>query len=122
MLTVELKWSYSGCIVWDQVIRFVVIITACYIIIIIIIIINLLLFLIIIIIIVTNNFFDSYVFYFKTSISHALPLHFTVIFLQFNSIPIFLTGLPPQGFRRLWKARENSSTEKLTKVNSMTEA
>lgn len=48
------------------------------------------------------------------------PLHFTVIFL--NSIPIFLTGLPPQGFRRLWKARENSSTEKLTKVNSMTEA
>lgn len=50
------------------------------------------------------------------------PLHFTVIFVQFNSIPIFLTGLPPQGFRRLWKARENSSTEKLTKVNSMTEA
>ena len=48
------------------------------------------------------------------------PLHFTVIFL--NLIPIFLTGLPPQGFRRLWKARENSSTEKLTKVNSMTEA
>ena len=36
MLTVQLKWSYSGCILWDQVIRFVVIITACYIIIIII--------------------------------------------------------------------------------------
>lgn len=52
------------------------------------------------------------------------PLPFTVvIFLQFNlKFPIFLTGLPPQGFRRLWKTRENTSTEKLTKVNSMTEA
>ena len=89
MLTVELKWSYSGCILWDQVIRFVVIITACYIIIIIIIVINLLLFLIIIIIIiiVTNNFFDSYVFYFKTSISHALSSAFYSNFspIQFNS-------------------------------------
>ena len=127
-LTFELKWSYAGCILRDQVIRFVVIITVCYIIIIIIIsIINLLLFLIIIIIImviiVTNNFFDSYVFYFKTSISHSLSSTF---YSNFSSIqfkfPIFSTGLPPQGFRRLWKARENSSTEKLTKVNSMTKA
>ena len=51
MLTVELKWSYSGCILWDQVIRFVVIITACYIIIIIFIIIIIIIIFIIIIII-----------------------------------------------------------------------
>ena len=82
MLTVELKWSYSGCILWDQVIGFVVIISVCYIIIIIIIIIiNLLLFLILIIIIETNNIFDSYVFYFKTSFHIHFPLHFTLIFL-----------------------------------------
>lgn len=86
MLTVELKWSYSGCILCDQVIRFVVIISVCYIIIIIIIITNLLLFLICIIIIVTNDFFDSYVFYFKTSISHSLSSTFYSNFspIQFN--------------------------------------
>ena len=87
MLTVELKWSYSGCILWDQVIRFVVIITVCY--------------------MINNNcyynkfiiifnyyyyhcnkqFFDSYVFYFKTSISHLLSSTFYSNFspIQSNS-------------------------------------
>lgn len=56
---------------------------------------------------------------FAHSLSSTFYSNFSSIQFKF---PIFLTGLPPQGFRRLWKARENSSSEKLTKVNSMTQA
>ncbi|KAJ7321502.1 hypothetical protein OS493_034556 [Desmophyllum pertusum] len=44
---------------------------------------------------------------------------FTTPTLQENHQPIYLQGLPPQGFRRLWKTKEGSCTERTTTKRSL---